>query len=182
MGEEDINKKAEDFRKSHGLGDKAIYQSSHPFVEAMREIFGNAQLLADDKNQAFTQLYLGKYRNLFTDETKDFALAYKYACEPLNEIQEELQMMGITQPERVEKTILEGGIEKKIVVYEEVPIKFEVTILKNFIDEWLRKRVPANRLRVKEFIEIIKGNQTINDIMTRPQSSTPQEPNRGRLF
>src|SRR5574337_1994218 len=98
MNNDDLSKLAGDFRKSHGLQEKGKTVSDHPFVEAMREIFGNAQLLADDKNQAFTQLYLGKFRNLFTDETKDFALAYNFALHPLDEIQEELQHMGISEP------------------------------------------------------------------------------------
>ena len=180
--EDELRKSAEEFRKSHGIGDRGTTSNNHPLVDALREYFGNAQLLADDKNQAFTQLYLGKFRNIFTDETKDFALAYEYALHPLDEIQEELQIMGITEPVKVNKTIKEEGLNKEVSEYEQKPINFEVTILKNFIDEWLRKRVPANRLRVKEFIELFNKNN-IGQELINPRSTQPQEPaTRGRLF
>ncbi len=158
------------WRVKHGIVDSANNNttSDHPMVEALRELMSSAELLADDKNQAFTQLYLGKFQNLFTDETKDFAMAYTFALHPLDDIQEELELMGITEPQIIRKSAM-GKDGKEIIVSEavETPVKFEIDILRNFIDEWLRKRVPANRARVKEFIKIMTGQEDKVDSYTQ---------------
>lgn len=180
---EDLEKKAEEFRKSHGIESNPIMtSSSHFMVDIYKILAANGTLLADDTNQAFTQLFMGRFRNLFTDETKDFALAYNFALHPLDEIQNDLEEMGIVIPIKTKVKTLQDGQEVEITKFEEQPINFEVTILKDFIDEWLRKRVPANRKRVKEFIELITG-QSMRELMMRQPQTEPREPlTRGRII
>lgn len=156
-----LEEKAEEFRKEHNLmkEHRPAGTSDHFLVEMLKVLAEDGKLLADDKNQAFSQLNMGgKLKEIFAtvDETLTFAQAYNYAMHPLDNIQNDLIEMGI--------------FEK-----EPSPI-FKVDILQNFIDEWMRKRVPANRLRVKEFIDLkasvreFVGNNGIQ------QNATPKEP------
>ncbi len=181
MALNDVEKKAAEFRQRHGISDAGSKtQSDHPYVEVARMLNESARLLADDKNEAFSQLDKGKFADIFTDETKTFALGYYYACHPLDDIEKDLLEMGITTHEKQTKTIQKDGSEIELTEDVEVPIRFEVTPLKGFIEEWLRKRHAVNRLRVDEFIKLVNG-QGIKEMLTRPQQ-TPQEPmQRGRI-
>ncbi len=163
-------KLAANFRKEHNIKDSDSHSSDHFLVEIMRIAAENGTLLADDRNQAFTQLFMGKFRNVFADETKDFALAYNFALHPLDEIQKDLEELGITTTQKVKKSIQKDGQTIEVTEIEQVPIQFEVTILKDFINEWLRKRVPANRKRVQEFIDLITG-QGMRELMRLPPNA-----------
>jgi hypothetical protein len=164
---EELEEIAKKFREEHNIKKEFNPNSNndHYLVEMMRIVAKSSELLADDKNQAFSQLNMGsKLSKMFEsiDETKEFALSYNYALHPLDEIQNDLKVMGISLEE---------------------PINFQVDILKEFIDEWMRKRVPANRLRVKEFIDL---NTNVKEMMNGNISpaSIPTETgqSRRRLF
>ena len=188
MVETDIQRRAREFRETHGITEKRNISSDHYLVDVIKEIQANAQLLADDRNEVFSQLYMGKFKNIFSDETKDFALSYVYACHPLDDIETELQEMGITTTRKVigenglpEKiTSVKDGIETQIDRDEEIPIHFEVTPLKAVIEEWKRTRHSANRSRVKEFIELFTS-PGVKELLNN-RAGIPQEPGqKGRI-
>ncbi len=177
----------EKFRKEHGIAtDNKNTVSDHFLVQIMEIVQKNAELFADDRNQAFSQLRMGgKLEQIFSmqDETKEFALAYNYALHPLDELELELEELGIDTEIKVKKKRFEGGKDIEEIVTEKAPITFEVTLLKNFIDEWMRKRVPANRKRVKEFIDLVSPAIQEYKASMKPANTVPQEPGqRGRLF
>lgn len=179
-------RQARAFRAEHGLsGNQQKGASDHPLVEVERLRHDSALLFADDTNQAFSQIRMGsKLNEMFAmqDETKDFALAYSFATHPLDDVEAELTEMGITTKIKVREIKIIDGNEQEVIIEKEVPISFEVTQLKIFIDEWMRKRVPANRGRVKEFIDLITGLKS-NDILTQRPIQNPQEPlTRGRIM
>ena len=181
----DRENEAERFRASHGMNDNRNVVSDHPLVEVERIRAKTAELLADDNNQAFSQLFMGNklIKNLLEDETESFALAYSFALHPLDDVEDELRDMGVTIKKTITETKLENGIEVNTQKEIDAPIRFEVTPIIDFIDEWMRKRVPANRLRVKELINAIHGQNENNQLVLRQPGMIPQEPmQRGRII
>ena len=158
-----LEEKGEKFRQQHNIetGNHHPATSDHFLVEIMRILGEDGKLLADDTNQAFSQLNMGgKLKELFAtvDETKEFALTYNYALHPLDDIQKDLADMKITQDDGT-------------------PITFKVDILQEFVDEWMRKRVPANRLRVEEFIRLKQAvREFVQGGMAGTGAGMPREP------
>ena len=167
LTKDELEEIAEGFRKDHGILKEQQHHASndHFLVEMLKVLAEDGKLLADDKNQAFSQLNMGgKLKELFAtvDETLTFAQAYNYAMHPLDDIQNDLIEMNIFE--------------------KEASPAFKVDILQNFIDEWMRKRVPANRLRVNEFIRLKSHVKDFMKDNTVQQNASPKEPEKRRIF
>lgn len=133
------------------------YDSDYPTVEIARIWKSIMEYLGDDTNEALTQLDKGEFKNLYHDETKLFAIAMNFAENPFGDIEMEFQRRGIMRKVTVPETRKDGKVIPK---HEEFyPVRFEVIPLRTFAKEWMKRRHPVNRLRVKELIQLVTGSR-----------------------
>jgi len=153
-------KKAAGLKRALGNEDSSQggnYDSDYPTVEIARIWKSIMEYLGDDSNEALTQLDKGDLHNFYQDETKLFAIAMHFSEHPFDDIEMEFQRRGIMRKIKVAETIRDG---KTVPEHEEkYPIKFEVIPLRTFAKEWMKRRHPVNRLRVKELIQLVTGSR-----------------------
>ena len=195
----DNDEKLRNAKKIYGDAtiDKTL-DSDHPLYLSLLALRDVILTLADDENEAFTQLNMGTWKNLWIDETKDFALAIHYAQHPLDDIGEELTRRGIVerhilnevkvnkgQEAQYIKSLIEGSPEGTkfevrdnkdetviITKYIEKPLRFVNRPLGLFAHEWMKRRVPANRKRVAELIELAGAlSERLGSLTATPQTS-----------
>lgn len=128
---------------------KLDVHSDNPMVERTKIVTDAIKVLADDKNEIFSQLdkagiFTGRK---FIDETFNFALTYSFAENPMEDLEQYLESRGIFE----EISSFEEGEEVK----EKRAIRIDIPVLKEFATEWLRRRHLVNRSRVKEYIQAL---------------------------
>ena len=153
--------------------------SDHPSYLSIAAIIELIRTLGDDNNESLTQLNIGDYKNFYVDETYDFASAIHFAKHPMDSICIKLERRGIrkrvplgefTVPKKDELQALKslqvndteltktevkdtGNDTITITKYRLDAIHIEDRPLAEFAHEWMKRRVPANRKRVKEIID-----------------------------
>ena len=133
-------------------GKRKDIQSDNPQVEIAKLNHDAIKVLADQKNEIFSQLT----KDALQDETMDYALAINFARNPLQALEERLKMRGIK-----EKKIVHHDLED---IEEEIDIKLKVPMFENFLKEFLVRRHCLNRNRVDEYIDALdkaNGKETI---------------------
>lgn len=156
--------------------DRQGYDSDYPTVEIARIWKSIMEYLGDDTNEALTQLDKGGFKNLYQDETKLFAIAIHFSEHPFDDIEMEFQRRGIQRKIK--------DAEGKVVDHS--PIHFEVIPLRTFAKEWMKRRHPVNRQRVKELIELITGSRLGDNFNNRRNNQDDQSninnPNQRRMI
>lgn len=170
-----------------GSGGGTTLDSDHPLYLSLLALRDVILTLADDENEAFTQLNVGGgwlRKFWMEDETKMFAQAVQFAEHPYDDIEAELERRGIKEKivlgqARINKeheaqyvTSLSGSLDDEtklpinlevinnedgtitITKYIEKPLHFTNRPLARFAHEWMKRRVPADRRRVKELIDL----------------------------
>jgi hypothetical protein len=184
---------AERFKKEHKILDRSEYPTGgndHYLLEIVRELQKNGQLLADDKNQAFSQLNMGgKLKQMFesVDETKEFALGFTYARHAFDDIENDLIAMGVfnnSDDETIFSKIQEAkDLEEVRTILTDSTIDLKAHIVEEFQNRWMQSRVPADRKRVEEYIRL---NQAVREIVQQHlgEAAIPKEPGaeKRRLF
>jgi len=133
-------------------GKRKDIQSDNPQVEIAKLNHDAIKVLADQKNEIFSQLT----KDALQDETMDYALAINFALNPLQALEERLKMRGIKEKKYIQHDL--GNIE------EEVGVRIKVPMFENFLKEFLIRRHCLNRNRVDEYIEALdkaNGKETI---------------------
>ena len=142
-------------------GKRKDIQSDNPQVEIAKLNHDAIKVLADQKNEIFSQLT----KDALQDETMDYALAINFALNPLQALEERLKMRRIKEIKIVQHDL--GTIE------EEVDIRLKVPMFENFLKEFLIRRHCLNRNRVDEYIDALdkaNGKETIFQGDNRQQS------------
>jgi len=197
MDKDDKRKRAAEIFGSTGTEGRTL-DSDHPLYLSLLALRDVILTLADDENEAFTQLNMGNWKNLWIDETKDFALAIHFAQHPMDDIEEELARRGIVETKvlnklRVKKEqetqyikSLSEGVEEgtkfeiidnkdetiSIIKYTENPLHFVNRPLGQFAHEWMKRRVPANRKRVDELIKLAGAlSERLGSLTSPPQQA-----------
>lgn len=146
-------KLAAELRSKLDSGDKKGYDSDYPTVEIARIWKSIMEYLGDDTNEALTQLDKKGWKNPFLDETESFATAIHFSEHPFDDIEMEFERRGIRRKLHTPIKTTDGN------VITHVPIKFQVIPLRTFAKEWMKRRHPVNRQRVKELIELVTGSR-----------------------
>jgi len=142
-------------------GKRKDIQSDNPQVEIAKLNHDAIRVLADQKNEIFSQLT----KDALQDETMDYALSINFALNPLQALEERLKMRGIKEKKYIQYDL--GAIE------EEVDIRIKVPMFENFLKEFLIRRHCLNRNRVDEYIDALdkaNGKETIFQGDTRQNS------------
>lgn len=138
---------------------KKTISSDNPEVEKTRLRLQSVEKLADDQNDVFSQL---KQSHL-QDETFDYALAISFAKRPLKNLESRLIKRGIT--ERIPKTDDKGkemiGSDGKPINVD-APIRIRVTVMEEFLKEFLVRRHSLNRKRVEEYLDALDSSSAKN--------------------
>ena len=151
---------------------KITVESDNPIVEQTRILTDAVRLLADDKNEIFSQL--DKKQFLGIDETYNFALTYSFADNPLEDVEQILAEAGIKETVMVKD---EGEYVQK-----EIPFRFDIPVLKKFAVEWLKRRHNVNRSRVQEYIDALEaGSMKFGAMRSAQTEQNLSMPGRGRI-
>lgn len=141
------------------LENRKRIESDNPEVEKTRLRLQSVEKLADDQNDVFSQLK----KDRLQDETFDYALAISFARRPLKNLESRLMRRGITDkaPKTDDKGKIIFGSDGK-PIYVDVPVRIEVTVMEEFLKEFLVRRHSLNRKRVDEYIQALDSSLSRN--------------------